>query len=265
MKVKERKLITSLKVSNNVTGLQLLEDRIKANNDIECEIKENTLIVKGSGSGSMIITQNGSMTIQNMNFSNGYCSGNGTIETDVVSINSDKIILKNDKKKILFRTKKGDVDITKVIQDYIKNQKVSEDIIELDDRTTFYFKDFNVDYLISSISVSGSGKLSMKAKELDTENLNVSISGSGDVLLPAMTIGNVVFSVAGSGDIVGSNTNINSGSVNVTGSGDIKNLHFLKSVSANVVGSGDIHISCSKDCKRNKNVIGSGDISIKKK
>lgn len=92
------------------------------------------------------------------------------------------------------------------------------------------------------------------------EHVDVRVLGSGDVVLPAVTLHRFTGQVMGSGDIVAQNTCVQHANMTVMGSGNIAGLRAEETVNATVMGSGNVSVRVSIMCHVQKTKMGSGRI-----
>lgn len=107
-----------------------------------------------------------------------------------------------------------------------------------------------------SLAVSGSGEIQLDS---ESESLNGAISGSGDLKLAGKT-GKCNINITGSGDVVAFDLYTQETSVRISGSGDASvNVNEILNVS--IAGSGDVYYK--GNAKVRSKISGSGDVISK--
>jgi hypothetical protein len=112
---------------------------------------------------------------------------------------------------------------------------------------------------VEGLSVSGSGDIN-GITPINTGSLSLRVSGSGDIIIPVLTVDNLDVTISGSGDIgVAGKGTAKDAKVRVSGSGDVelKGIVF-QNADISISGSGDAYIEASEVL--NARVVGSGDI-----
>jgi carbon monoxide dehydrogenase subunit G len=128
---------------------------------------------------------------------------------------------------------------------------------------------------LSSVSISGSGDITVKGMaatdadfsisgsgsiggDIAANSLDVSIAGNGDVTCTG-SVPRIDISVAGSGDVNLMNVAADNVEVSIAGSGAVA-VNAEKSLDVSIVGSGDVTYSGSAQVS--KSILGSGSISM---
>lgn len=112
---------------------------------------------------------------------------------------------------------------------------------------------------LTEINIAGSGNVNC-VTPIDANHLELNVAGSGDIIIPILTVNRVEANVAGSGEIMISGSGrANSAEVNIAGSGDVwlKGIAF-NDVEVNVAGSGDTYIEHAE--RLEVSIVGSGDV-----
>jgi hypothetical protein len=112
--------------------------------------------------------------------------------------------------------------------------------------------------LIKSVSLAGSGDMSID--RVEGQGFSASVAGSGNLDIASLRVADADLSVAGSGDIVarGSARRAN---VSVAGSGNIRTGQVAaRTASVSVVGSGDVELNAAETVS--VSIIGGGDVNV---
>ncbi|MDD4385683.1 MAG: DUF2807 domain-containing protein [Bacteroidales bacterium] len=112
---------------------------------------------------------------------------------------------------------------------------------------------------VEGLAISGSGDIK-SITPLVTGDLTLKISGSGDIVIPNLTIKSLNATISGSGDIdVSGQGSATEANVRISGSGDVtlKGIKF-QNADISIAGSGDAYVELAENLKAR--VAGSGDI-----
>jgi hypothetical protein len=114
-----------------------------------------------------------------------------------------------------------------------------------------------------TIAIGGAGAIIFQdAYKLNRTALCMKISGSGDIVIPKITILSVEASISGSGDISFGGSTIQELTASIAGSGDIEDFYVTSKADLSIYGSGDIKGRRSSSCVVDKSNCGSGKISL---
>jgi hypothetical protein len=113
---------------------------------------------------------------------------------------------------------------------------------------------------VEGLSVSGSGDIK-GVTPINSKSLNLRISGSGDIIIPILSVEDLDVSISGSGDVgVAGKGEASSVKARISGSGDVEVKGILfENADISISGSGDTYLEASKNLRAR--VVGSGDIT----
>ena len=101
-------------------------------------------------------------------------------------------------------------------------------------------------------------RIAITAKSIDS----LAVKGSGDILAPALRVGELKVAISGSGDIKLTALSATALSVSIGGSGDFSADGKADSLTANIAGSGEIKAGKLAAARVKVSVAGSGDATV---
>ncbi len=110
---------------------------------------------------------------------------------------------------------------------------------------------------LRAAAIAGSGGITVDKVNGDFEG---EISGSGDMRLPAVTGGRIVFGVAGSGEVHAAGK-ADSVEISIAGSGDVDTRELAaRTADVSIAGSGNVAANASETAE--VSIMGSGDVDL---